>query len=82
MSLQGAPRLLLLLLTLLTLVLAQTTTSPDTVLPPRLDTLCKLPVNDYYCCKFKDPSVDLDLRCQFLLMVLDEPELCEQLLTE
>lgn len=66
------------LLLLIPTVLSQVTSS-DTGLTPRLDELCKLPANDYYCCKFKDPSVDFDLRCEFLLKVLDEPDLCQYL---
>lgn len=67
---------LVLLLLITTTAFTQLTSSG---LTPRLDELCRLPANDYYCCKFKDPSVDFDLRCEFLLKVLDEPDLCQYL---
>lgn len=74
---------LFLVLFVMTCVYSQTTLildqDPLTSLDPRLAKLCALPVNDYYCCKLQDPAVDIDLRCQFLLKVLNESALCEYL---
>ena len=73
--------LLLWLSIMLLMCTGQTTslTSSDHELEARVAELCKLPVNDYYCCKFRDPTVEWELRCQFLLKVVNESTLCQYL---
>lgn len=45
----------------------------------QLDELCLLPANNYYCCKFRNPDIDFELRCEFLLKVVNSPALCQYL---